>query len=373
VVPVTRYSFRRSGRRRHLPALFQPLSFKVRQHRHQPRHAKDATKLSESFLSIFNLKMGSEVLDVEASRAPKKEDIPEEGPEYARKHFERSLQGTSMKDLFDDFFPKFNLSEITLGKMLGQGGFSTVTEILAFDVGKPVNPCFKSQLFPLPPPIKIKEEEEEEESTTDEKDADALEEKEMATAFEEHARMFLAEHCLRKTGDSRYAIKAVTGDLKIRDETLYTQGMADIAIEARFLSNMQHPNIVKLRSVGKMNPFSSEYFIVLDRLYDTLRTRMKKWSARRARSEGMIGLLSYPFSLCSTKRITLYEERVVAAFDLAAALAYIHKLNILHRDIKSDNAGFDVRGDIKLFDFGFAKELLPHLKNDDNTYKLTGW
>lgn len=36
------------------------------------------------------------------------------------------------------------------------------------------------------------------------------------------------------------------------------------------------------------------------------------------------------------------------------------------------NQGFDVRGDVKLFDFGLAKELDEKAKLDDGTYHLTG-
>ena len=37
-----------------------------------------------------------------------------------------------------------------------------------------------------------------------------------------------------------------------------------------------------------------------------------------------------------------------------------------------DNIGFDVRGDVKIFDFGLAKELDPRKKLGDGTYNLTG-
>lgn len=40
--------------------------------------------------------------------------------------------------------------------------------------------------------------------------------------------------------------------------------------------------------------------------------------------------------------------------------------------MKPENIGFDVRGDVKVFDFGLAKSLLPHLRGDDGLYKLTG-
>ena len=39
---------------------------------------------------------------------------------------------------------------------------------------------------------------------------------------------------------------------------------------------------------------------------------------------------------------------------------------------KPDNIGFDVRGDVKIFDFGLAKELDPKQRAEDGTFKLTG-
>jgi serine/threonine protein kinase len=45
-------------------------------------------------------------------------------------------------------------------------------------------------------------------------------------------------------------------------------------------------------------------------------------------------------------------------------------MNIIYRDLKPQNIGFDVRGDVKIFDLGFAKEVPIDEKLPDGTFKL---
>jgi serine/threonine protein kinase len=45
--------------------------------------------------------------------------------------------------------------------------------------------------------------------------------------------------------------------------------------------------------------------------------------------------------------------------------------SVMYRDIKPDNIGFDVRGAIKLFDFGLAREYDPSKRLNDGTFANT--
>jgi len=44
----------------------------------------------------------------------------------------------------------------------------------------------------------------------------------------------------------------------------------------------------------------------------------------------------------------------------------------MYRDLKPDNIGFDVRGDVKIFDFGLAREFPKKELMTNGTYKMSG-
>lgn len=106
------------------------------------------------------------------------------------------------------------------------------------------------------------------------------------------------------------------------------------------------------------------YFLLLDRLQCTLEDKIDEWvdhkkKLARERNE--------------KKTRFFLAERLHVAFDVCAALDYLHTNQIIYRDLKPDNIGFDIRGDVKLFDFGLAKELDPSLKSEfDELYELSG-
>ena len=188
-----------------------------------------------------------------------------------------------------------------------------------------------------------------------------------------HTREFIASHVLRpdqKSGkeEARYAIKQLSARTR-HDNKKCVQGTVDLFLEARFLAVLEHPNIIKMRGVVGGDIFmANRCFLILDRLYDTLSDRLGKWATR---SKQISKTFSFMGKKKKEKTKDLLIERITVSYDLAFALTYMHSLDMLYRDLKPENIGFDVRGDVKIFDFGLAKELHPSLMVSDDLYELT--
>jgi serine/threonine protein kinase len=180
-------------------------------------------------------------------------------------------------------------------------------------------------------------------------------------------RSFMETHCLRgRDKDCRYAMKILLPSCSDSEQT-FINGVVDLAIEARFLSVIRHPSIIKMRAMAEGNPFSTtqSFFVVLDRLYDILGTRITKWKKQKPKGVGKL------MDRSGKKEYAFWIERITVAYDLVTALNYLHESKVLYRDIKPDNIGFDVRGDVKIFDFGLAKEFDPSKKDKDGLYNMT--
>jgi serine/threonine protein kinase len=233
-------------------------------------------------------------------------------------------------------FPSFTLNQLTLGKVLGKGGFCTVSEVRAFavnnshDATEPASDEASSSVGD------VKEED-------DENDNDVFGSGISRQQQQSESRRFIAKHCLRESssgknggggnvGDARYAIKELSVETKQNAE-LFLQGLIDMAVETRFLSDLtEHPNIIKMRATCQTSdgsPFSApqQYFILMDRLYDTLEKRLQSW---KKQSDRLVSL-RFVKDRHGNKAAALYEERIVAAFDLSAALSYLHDRQIIYR------------------------------------------
>lgn len=71
------------------------------------------------------------------------------------------------------------------------------------------------------------------------------------------------------------------------------------------------------------------------------------------------------FHLRRAIRFTNDVSRFYAG-QILLALEYLHSMNIIYRDLKPENLLLDERGNIKIADFGFAKQV------HDRTWTLCG-
>jgi serine/threonine protein kinase len=230
--------------------------------------------------------------------------------------------------------PKFELDELTLGRVLGKGGFGTVKEIKMIQTA-----VSKSEAG----------------SPSDGEQ-------------EQQDKKFIADHCIREGGDARYAIKALSPEIK-SDSDKFLQGVIDMSVETIFLSVVDHPHIIKMRGLGACGMTHPDYFIVLDRLYDTLEARIPKWKLETKKANSVMNKMK---KKSTEKNMEILETKLGYAYDLVGAIEFLHKKGLIYRDLKPENVGFNVRDDIVLFDFGLAREVLDKDKLTEHTWKLTG-
>jgi len=254
----------------------------------------------------------------------------------------------------EDRIPKFDRNEITTGSMLGKGGFFVVNEI--------------TEIILRRKRVDSLDDDSDDDHEPEDLDRPILGGKHKHSDEDRFQslvqnRNFMSSHCIRDGTDCRYAFKIMQDGCK-EDANTFVNTVTDLVLEARFLSVVRHPNIIKMRGVASCDPYSPDFFIILDRLYDTLKGRTKQWHKRNAKG--------WFLDFGHKRQHRFLAERLTIAYDIASALEYLHDLNIIYRDLKPTNVGFDVRDDVKLYDFGLAVEHDEEKAKRGAGFRLTG-
>ena len=192
--------------------------------------------------------------------------------------------------------------ELKLGKVLGRGGFCTVSEIAGLNLEKDSPLDF---------------------ATNNIQDADEDEDEFGELRYDSNGliqdRQFLSRRCLRKGKHPRYAIKTLSDEC-FDDPERFVGGIIDLATECRYLSVIRHTNIIKMRGFADGNIFESGFFVVLDRLYDTLTMKISRWKKADSKYKGAGKLLD----MKGKKKNRVWIERLLCVYDLSTAFEYLH-------------------------------------------------
>jgi serine/threonine protein kinase len=180
----------------------------------------------------------------------------------------------------------------------------------------------------------------------------------------------------------RFAMKHLKHKLMSQPDN-FRLAAAELAVEAHMLASFDHPNILKIRgwTANGVASFTTgrhdSFFLLLDRLDETLDQRIVQWQRMQAVHEAQAAQNATNVVTDLWRRVAaqqqkqeqrqqelalsqqrqhLYLEKMGVCSDLASALSYLHERGVIFRDLKPNNIGF-LNGRVQLFDFGLSREL----------------
>lgn len=183
----------------------------------------------------------------------------------------------------------------------------------------------------------------------------------------------LSRQDLQQGLEGRFAMKHLRPDL-VQKPGMFQAAAADLLLEAKYLAALDHPGILKLRAVayGGVSAYEETggqydgYFLITDRLDGTLKDKIMEWQLLQqdaslldcmpdaAQEEMKDNSMSQSENSLGDR---LLLEKLDIARQMASALQYMHDRRLIFRDLKPPNVGLTADNRVRLFDFGFCREL----------------
>lgn len=204
---------------------------------------------------------------------------------------------------------KIDASEIMVGSILAVGTFNTVIEILSFDL------CSK---------YTARDREEEE------------------------LRNTLSKKCIRYRSSAlvpepRYVMKRLRWD--VQERLRVTKNTCGALVnEMKFLSQFDHPFIVRMYAQSITTHMEADFFVVLDRIVGGLDGQMRTWRDQLGHKSKYGTICPKLFSRCleskkhkikDKSRQKIWLDQLQGLIDISKALSYIHSKRYVRDHFRS--------------------------------------
>lgn len=176
------------------------------------------------------------------------------------------------------------------------------------------------------------------------------------------------ESCKQTKQSKQYALKCLRAKIVEENKRTLTHATTDMALEAKLLQHLSHENIIQVHAVkaGCILKSTCEpgggFFFIMDYCELTLAEQIETWKLQAKQKRRNKCFLFPRMKFKPSHEISLWNRLQSSALGIARGLEYLHVNGVHHGDVKPKNIAFS-QGNIKLIDFGLARETFPDGKS----------